>query len=115
MEHMEPVEIINQKIGTVFIRYKNSDQKEVDEIAHAINWGCFGQSFGSASSDFKLAAVAAEFAEIMRKSYWAKGSNLNDVHRLAKEVYNETGRRDVEELITLITLAERLQDTRVER
>ncbi len=67
------------EIGTIFVRYKDPENFGVAEIAERIDRGTFQTSFDHASVDFRLAAAAAEFAEIMRGSFWAKGSNLGDV------------------------------------
>lgn len=67
------------EIGTIFVRYKDPENFGVAEIAERIDRGIFQTSFDHASVDFRLAAAAAEFAEIMRGSFWAKGSNLGDV------------------------------------
>ena len=37
-------------------------------------------------SHFQLAATAAEFAEILRNSYWAKESSLEQVADLARQI-----------------------------
>ncbi len=61
-------------VGTVFIRHKNPDSFEVSEIAVKISPSVFKTSFELSSVDFRLAAAGAEFAEILRASFWAKDS-----------------------------------------
>jgi len=101
-------------IGTVFIRYKDSDSYEVEEVARPITRRDFGSSFASASAPFRLAAAAAEFAEILKKSYWAKGSSLWDVYRVVDNVsWNHRG-QEVDELLRLISQAARMQDEHAE-
>ena len=39
-----------------------------------------------ASPSFQLAAVVAEYAEILSESYWARGSSLEEVMVLAQRV-----------------------------
>ena len=69
----------------------------------------YRQRNSSASSDFKLAATAAEFAEILRKSYWAKGATLETVLERAQQLSKEfKGDADVIELVDLISKAKRL-------
>jgi Ca-activated chloride channel family protein len=97
------------KVGTVYIRYKNPDGTEVEEQNFSISRGMFHDTFEQASADFKLAAAAAEFAEILRKSYWAKGCKLADVLALADDIYQETNSAEVLELMSLISKAERYQ------
>jgi len=69
----------SSNVGTIYIRYKDPDSDEVTEINRRISRSVFSNEFVKASMQFKLAAAAAEFAEILRKSYWAKGSELKDV------------------------------------
>jgi Ca-activated chloride channel homolog len=95
-------------LGTVFVRYKDPTTFAVSEVAETIDQSYFSHSFESASTDFRLAAAAAEFAEIMRKSYWAQGSRLNDVLRVVGEVERERSDDQVIELRDLITKADRM-------
>jgi hypothetical protein len=64
---------------------------------------------------FKLAAAAAEFAEILRKSYWAKGSELKDVLALVKEISNKTDSPEVIELMSLISKAQQYEQQLAEK
>jgi len=100
----------NQDIGRIFIRYKNPQNSNVEEINCAIPSNTFKHRLAQCSPEFKLSLCAAEFAEIMRGSYWAKDSNIGDVLRLANEVFNETYDGEVRELIVLLTKAQQLQD-----
>jgi hypothetical protein len=63
-----------------------------------------------------LAAVAAEFAEILRKSYWARGAKLSDTLTRAQSLLHQRpGDADVIELVDLISKANQLiKDTNVE-
>ncbi len=65
--------------------------------------------------EFKLAATAAEFAEILRKSHWAKGSELKDVLALVKEISNKTDSPEVIELISLISKAQQYEQQLAEK
>ena len=71
-------------LGTVFIRYKDPDHGEVTEISRMIGRRTVDNEFASASMDFRLSAAAAEFSEILRKSYWARGSELADCAGVGK-------------------------------
>ncbi len=92
----------NGKLGTVYIRYKDSKHGEVEEVNRDITKADFKAEFSDASTNFRLAAVVAEFAEILKESYWAKGSKLKDVLSLAQEVLNE--KKDDADLIELVDL-----------
>ena len=97
-------------VGTIFVRYKDPDSFEVSEVNRKIDARVFARSFESASIDFRMAAAAAEFAEILRKSYWAKGSELGDVMKVVKQVSNETESPDVIELMGLISKADQFSE-----
>jgi len=104
-----------ETLGTVFIRYKDPDNGEVTEINRAIDTKVFADNFDRTSSQFRLAAVAAEFAEILRKSYWAKDSKLADVMTAAKDVFNENDSSEFLELMNLISSAEKMEDKLAKR
>ncbi len=95
-------------VGRVFLRFKDPDSGEVTEVAHPCHVAGFTPTFEAASNDFQLAAAAAEFAEILRGSYWARGSKPADVRPLAQRLLDKTGGADVAELVTLLGTSERL-------
>jgi len=98
------------EFGKVYVRFKDPDSEEVTEINRTIKASLFTSRFDDTSPDFKLAATAAEFAEILRKSYWAKGSKLADVMELAKEVSNQNESGDVIEFMGLINKAQQFEE-----
>ncbi len=103
------------KVGTVFIRYKDPDSGEVTEISRAITGGMFGREFAQASPEFKLAAAAAELAEILRDSYWARESKLTDVLALVKEISLRNDSPEVIELMSLVSKADQYTQQRAEK
>ncbi len=103
------------RLGVVSIRYKDPDGLEVDEIRQPIDTRIFKSRFQQSSPRFRLAAAAAEFAEILRKSYWAGGSSLCDVYEVARQVSCERPSTEVTELMELIRKAERFQDELAEK
>ena len=95
----------------VFVRYKKPDSNKVVEFNRTISTKQFKKSFESASDSFKLAACVAEFAEILKNSYWAKESNIKDVITVVKSLganYKDTP--DVKELLNLMATAARLKE-----
>lgn len=90
-------------VATVRLRYKDPDLENLAvEIESDIALEAFKDSFEAASPDFRLAAVVAEFSEILRKSYWAKGGSLEDVLEAAQDLPKEN--RSVAEVIEFIDL-----------
>jgi Ca-activated chloride channel family protein len=103
-------------VATTYVRYKHADTSTVTEFKSLVAVEDFNRSLDSSSSEFKLAATVAEFAEILRKSYWAKGATLDRVLERAQRLSREfEGDGDVIELVDLISKARRLmEDVEVE-
>jgi Ca-activated chloride channel family protein len=98
-------------VATTYVRYKHPDTSEVIEFKSPIAVEDFDESFDVSSSEFQLAATVAEFAEILRKSYWAKGATLDKVLERAQQLNREfEGDANVNELVDLISRAERLME-----
>jgi len=95
-------------LGTVYVRYKDPNTFAVNEVAEPIDQSYFSRSFESASCDFRLAAAAAEFAEILRKSYWAQDGHLSEVLRVVGQVEHERCDDQVIELMDLVAKADRM-------
>jgi Ca-activated chloride channel family protein len=100
---------------TAFVRYEDPDTAdkghpgEVTEIARSIARADFASTFKEASARFQLAAVVAEYAEILRESYWAKESSLEDVVWEARRIAEYLpGDPDVAEFASLVERANSL-------
>ena len=63
-------------LGVVSVRYEDPDSGEVSEITRALQRGELVASFADATPRFQLAAVVAEYAEVLRESYWAQEGSL---------------------------------------
>ena len=70
----------------VYVRYQDPETGQVNEIKQTFARSQFASSFEATSPRFQLAAAVAEYAEILRQSYWAKGSSLENVQGLAQRV-----------------------------
>jgi Ca-activated chloride channel family protein len=66
-------------LATVFLRWQDPDTQEVIEISRSIRSSDLATSFSETSRTFKLAVLVAEFAEILRESYWAQEYTLHDL------------------------------------
>ncbi len=96
-------------VATTYVRYKHADTSAVTEFKSHIAVEDFDRNFDGSSSGFKLAATVTEFAEILRKSYWAKGATLDGVLERAQQLSREfEDEAEVIELVDLISKAERL-------
>ena len=91
---------------TVYVRYEDPNTGEVHEISRAIAQAGFALAFEEASIRFQLDAVVAEYAEILRDSYWAQGSSLEDVAFQARRIGEYLPHdADVAEFVTLVERA----------
>ena len=90
-------------IATVFMRWEDPDSRAVTEISKDFHTGDLVYEFDDADLYFQRAVVVAEYAEILKHSYWAEESTLDDVYREAMRIYEEMPReRDMEELVDLV-------------
>jgi Ca-activated chloride channel family protein len=91
---------------TVRVRYADPQTEEVTEIEAALAQADFVTAFTDASLRFQLTATVAEYAEILRDSYWAKESSLasvsEDVVRIANGLAQD---EDVQEFAGLVSTA----------
>jgi len=76
-------------IATVRVRYQRVDNGKVEEIERSITSADMVDSFDKADVRFKLAACAAQFAEILRGSPYAEGREYQDVARVLTPVAME--------------------------
>ena len=73
-------------LGTVFVRYEDPDSGEVTEVSSTLQSAELLAAFEEAPARFQLAAVVAEYAEILRESYWAQDGSLEQVVAEARRV-----------------------------
>ncbi|MCX7016838.1 MAG: hypothetical protein NTW86_30490 [Candidatus Sumerlaeota bacterium] len=65
--------------------------------------------FGATDEHFRLAALAAQFAEILRHSYWAKDIPMSQVASLLKDAFGATSADpQVRDLAQLVAKAQHL-------
>ncbi len=97
-------------LGTVFLRYEDPDSGEVTELRRDLPRSELAASFEDASPTFQLSAVVAEYAEVLRESYWAREGTLGAVAREAARLARLIpGDNDVVEFAALTAQAERIQ------
>ena len=98
------------RLATVRVRHKDAEGAETHEVKREIAASEATGAFQAASSSFRLAACVAEFAEILRNSYWARGSKADDVLAPARRCASDyDGRQDIEEFVSLVETAKRLK------
>ncbi len=91
---------------TVHVRYIQPNTDAAMELEQTITQAEFAPSFVETSPRFQLTAVVAEYAEILRDSYWAQENTLTsiaaDARRIAEYLPADA---DVQEFATLVTRA----------
>ena len=102
------------QLATVFIRHEDPDTRRISEINEEIFTTQLNKTFEEASPEFQLAGTVAEFAEILRESFWAQEGSLEAVSRsiegIAPLIHNE----QVNELRHLVSRATRFKTSDIE-
>ena len=97
-------------LSTVRVRYEDPDSGEVYEIYREFNRADLEASLEQTSPRFQMAAVVAEYAEILRESYWAQEGNLEDVVSEARRIQMLLPEEiDFAEFTDLVVRTERIQ------
>ncbi|HET9906225.1 MAG TPA: YfbK domain-containing protein, partial [Anaerolineales bacterium] len=98
-------------IATVFMRWQDPDTRQVVEISQDFNSGDLERDFYYADPYFQRSVIVAEYAEILKKSYWAESTSLSHVFHEATRISELLPRDDVmAEFMDLIRTASYLTD-----
>ena len=112
------------RLATAYIRYADPDSGEVVEINEEIAVNELHDDFTATSASFQLDTTVAEYAEILKESYWAQESTLTDVLDLAIAVEQQYRGNDnddadmmaaVSEFVDLVDEAARISSAQVRR
>jgi Ca-activated chloride channel family protein len=91
------------EMATIYLRWEDPDTHAVTEISKTLETSYIASTFSETSVSFKLSVVAAEFAEILRESYWAKNFDLGDlseqIHSQNWPLFEDEDVLELEELI----------------
>lgn len=99
------------KIATVYLRWEDPDSRAVTELSKDFNTDDLARSFEHADVYFQRDVVVAEYAEILKKSYWAQNDSLSAVYNEASRIYESMPREhDMEEFVNLVGQASRLSE-----
>jgi Ca-activated chloride channel family protein len=97
-------------IATVRLRWQDADTKKVTETEKTISTSDVTGKFDRASKEFKLAAVVAQFTEILRKSYWANEETLKGVVEIAESLSQQMKDEKVSEFNRLVKVVAGLKE-----
>jgi Ca-activated chloride channel family protein len=100
------------EIATIHLRWQDPDSYRVEEISQTIDTRDLENSFRKASPYFQLDVLVAEFAEILRESYWASDSTFDDILYYAEDLPDRLERTEIYEFLELLELADRLSSYR---
>jgi Ca-activated chloride channel family protein len=110
---LKPGATADKPVANLHLRWRSEQTGRVREEEKMLRVLHLASSWERATPGLRLASVAAEFAEILRGSYWAHGSSLQDLFQRAQRLSGElAGTRraaDVAELVTLIGKAAELR------
>jgi len=93
---------------TVYMRWENPDTGGITEINRSAAQADLNDDFAASDPRFQMTAVVAQYAEVLRQSYWAKdaGTTLENVARDAQRIAEYLPRdQDVQEFAQLATKA----------
>ncbi|HRF97226.1 MAG TPA: DUF3520 domain-containing protein, partial [Aggregatilineales bacterium] len=96
-------------IATAYIRYEDAETREVVELQRAITVADVLASLDEAPANFKVQVAVAEFAELLKGSFWAEDGTYGAVLALIESA-DMGENEDVAELIEMIRVAVRLSD-----
>lgn len=97
-------------VATIFMRWEDPDTHQVVEISQDYDTSQIAFSFEEADLYFQRAVVVAEYAEILKDSYWAEESSMNDVYDEARRVSRYLDDDTMEEFVDLVREARRRID-----
>lgn len=95
-------------LGKVNVRWKDPESGSVSEIEERLAARASGEAggFDAAARSFRLHALVAEFAEILRESVWARGSRIEDLAKRFEPLVDAFAKRaDVVEAAALVKQA----------
>jgi len=92
--------------ATVSLRWKDPDSSLSQTLSASIDEVDLASSFETTSSTFQLSVVMAEFAEILRQSYWAQEVTLGDLQQVIQKLDSTLLEEpDVAEFVQLVQRA----------
>jgi hypothetical protein len=93
------------------MRWQDPDTRQVVELSKDFNTSELQYQFEEANPYFQRSVVVAEYAEILKQSYWAEGSSLGHVYHEAVRISELLPRdEDMNEFMDLIRQAHELTD-----
>lgn len=96
------------RLATVRLRYEKPEGEHFVELEQSVQSSDLSTTVQDAADDLVLDACVAEFAELLRKSYWAKGGSLAAVLDLLHQIPGSPP-EEVAEFMDLVERASALE------
>jgi Ca-activated chloride channel family protein len=93
------------EIATIQLRWQNPDTFRVEEISETFDTRDLEDSFHQADAYFQMDVLVAEFAEILRDSYWASDTSLREIMEYTQEIADRVERQEFYEFLELLERA----------
>jgi Ca-activated chloride channel family protein len=97
------------KIATVYMRWEDPDTHQVVEASKEYYSDELAYDFHEADPYFQRDVIVAEYAEILKGSYWAEDSSIRDVYEEARRLNRYFEDQEMDEFLDLIYDAQELQ------
>ena len=99
------------QIATVHLRWQDPNSLAPVETSQSFSTDQLAASFNRTDAHFQWSVVVAEYAEVLRNSYWAKNISLESIQAVAERVGNRLSEdQDVAEFVNLVRQAVQYQD-----
>jgi Ca-activated chloride channel family protein len=96
-------------IGRIYLRYKDVGTARVEEVSYPLSPGVMVTSLREASERFRFMACVAEFAELLKQSYWSRDGSFGKVLGVLGSLGPEgRAREDSKEVADLVVRAQAL-------
>jgi Ca-activated chloride channel family protein len=100
------------QVANVTIRYQTPDRSRALEASRTLQSDAVRSNMRETSRRFQLVTSVAQFAEVLKKSFWARGITLQDVARGTSDRFPEDNAEDVRELRELIQKAAAISEAK---
>ena len=98
-------------VATVYMRWEDPDTHQIVELSQDFDASQIASDFRETDPYFQRAVVIAEYAEILKNSYWAEDSSMNAVYHEAERISEYLYRDEwMDEFVDLVHKARSLKD-----
>ena len=100
---LRPSEGADGRLATINLRWTDPASQRAREIAQDVNLGDLSRTFNATDPHFKLDALVAATAEVIRRSPWIPGYSVGDLRSAAGELSSQLPRTtEVQDFMSLI-------------